>query len=68
MDRETLAAHEGLWTTESANDRALEDLERLTVAEQALFDDLRWDRLGERVRLEQERVGYGRVTGRLRSR
>jgi len=68
MDRETLAAHEGLWTTESANDRALADLERLTVAEQALFDDLRWDRLGERVRLEQERVGYGRVTGRLRSR
>ena len=67
MDRETLAAHEGLWTTESANDRALEDLERLTVAEQALFDDLRWDRLGERVRLEQERVGYGWVTGRLRS-
>jgi hypothetical protein len=68
MDRETLAAHEGLWTEEPANDRFLEDLERLTAAERALFDDLRWDRLGERVRLEQERVGYGWVTGRLRSR
>ena len=68
MDRATLEAHEGLWTEEPANDRFLEDLERLTADERALFDDLRSDRLGERVRLEQERVGYGWVTGRLRSR
>jgi hypothetical protein len=27
-----------------------------------LFDDLRHDRIGERVRLEQERIGYGWVT------
>ncbi len=65
MDRETLAAHRALWTTEPAEYRYLEDLERLTAAEAALYDDLRQDRLGERVRLEQERVGYGWVVDRM---
>jgi hypothetical protein len=34
------------------------DLPRLTVAEQALFNDLRDNRMGKQLRLEQERVGY----------
>ncbi|MGM0412703.1 MAG: DUF3322 domain-containing protein [Pseudomonadota bacterium] len=65
MDRATLEAHAELWTEEPANHRFQDDLERLTTAERALFDDLRADRLGQRVRLEQERVGYGWLRERL---
>ncbi|MFP4183036.1 MAG: Wadjet anti-phage system protein JetD domain-containing protein [Halorhodospira sp.] len=65
MDRETLEAHRALWTAEPAEYRCLEDLVRLSAAEAALYDDLRQDRLGERVRLEQERVGYGWVVSRV---
>jgi hypothetical protein len=36
----------------------LRDLPSLDQHEQALYDDLRNDRLGDRVRLEQERVKY----------
>ena len=35
------------------------DLTRLTAEEQSVFDCLRFDRSGERVRLEQERIGFG---------
>jgi hypothetical protein len=56
MDRETLMAHRTLWVHEHAPYRA--GLSRLDPDEQALFDDLVYDRLGERVRLEQERVSY----------
>jgi hypothetical protein len=37
---------------------AVRDLPTLDSHEQALFEDLRNDRLGDRVRLEQERVKY----------
>ncbi len=67
MDHATLEAHQDLWTEEPADSRFLADLERLTAEEQALFDDLRADRLGERVRLEQERVGFGWLEKRLGS-
>jgi hypothetical protein len=59
MDRETLLAHAGLWVRES--DPYDGELPRLTPVEGALYDDLRWNRLGDRVRLEQERIPYGRV-------
>jgi hypothetical protein len=36
----------------------LRDLPNLDPHEQARYDDLRNDRLGDRVRLEQERVKY----------
>jgi hypothetical protein len=36
----------------------LRDLPSLDRHEEALYDDLRNDRLGDRVRLEQERVKY----------
>jgi hypothetical protein len=57
MDRETLLAHEPLWVRESTSFNA--ELPRLTAAEYELYDDLRHHRLGERVRLEQERIPYG---------
>lgn len=59
MDRETLEAHRPLWTREAEGQRFTGELERLTPAEQALFQDLVNDRLGHGVRLEQERIGFG---------
>lgn len=56
MDRETLLAHAELWVRESNSYDG--ELPRLTSAEGALYDDLRRNRLGERVRLEQERIPY----------
>ena len=57
MDRETLLEHATLWVRESNPYDG--ELPRLTSAEGALYDDLRYNRLGERVRLEQERIPYG---------
>src|ERR1035438_9708635 len=59
MDRETLLGHAPLWVRESSPYDG--ELARLTSAERALYDDLRHNRLGERVRLEQERIPYGWV-------
>lgn len=56
MDRETLVAHRELWVQEQTPSRA--DLSRLDPEEHALFDDLVHDRLGEKVRFEQERLSY----------
>jgi hypothetical protein len=58
MDRATLLGHRALWGQEPSAQRHRGALERLTEAEQALYADLRDDRLGERIRLEQERIGY----------
>ena len=63
MDRSTLLAFEPLWGVEdSPIDR---ELPRLTADERSLYDDLRDNRLGRRVRLEQECIGFGRVTDAL---
>lgn len=59
MDRATLLDHRELWGQEDADKRYLGEPTRLTADERALFDDLVDDRLGERVRLEQERVNFG---------
>jgi hypothetical protein len=56
MDRQTLVAHRELWGQEQTPSRA--DLSHLHPEEQALFDDLVHDRLGEKVRFEQERLSY----------
>jgi hypothetical protein len=56
MDRETFAAHRELSVQELTPSRA--HLSRLNPEEQALFDDLVHDRLGEKMRLEQERLAY----------
>lgn len=41
-------------------------LTRLTAEESAVYDDLRSDRLAPRLRLEQERVGFGWLQAHLR--
>jgi hypothetical protein len=58
MDRDTLLAHREQWSEEPLDGRHMQDLTALTEDELHLFDDLRRDRFGVRVRLEQERVGY----------
>jgi len=67
MDRATLMAHRSQWLEEPQ--AVLRDLPRLDSEERALFDDLRWKRLGDRqIRLEQERIGFGWIAQALRSR
>jgi hypothetical protein len=66
MDRATLLAHHSQWGEEPQP--VLRDLPRLNVAEAALFDDLRAQRLLDNtravtpptagLRLEQERIGF----------
>jgi hypothetical protein len=63
MDRETLLAHRGLWVREPEPHRG--SLPGLTPEERQLYEDLRDDRLGECVRLEQERIGFGWVSSAL---
>lgn len=65
MDRLTLEAHRHLWGTEPEEKRYVGTLGHLTAEERSLYEDLRLDRLGERVRLEQERIGYGWVVGAI---
>ena len=59
MDRATLDTHRPLWGQEPADKRYTAALSRLTASEAALFDELRYDRIGERIRLEQERIAFG---------
>jgi hypothetical protein len=66
MDRETLLAHRLHWGEEP--EPARHDLLRLTAEEAAVYDDLRFDRLRPRLRLEQERVGFDWLTAQLRNR
>ena len=63
MDGATLMAHKSLWGEEP--DPITHDLPRLTDSERALFDDLRFNRLRQCVRLEQERVGFVWMTNAL---
>ncbi len=63
MDRMTLMQHQTLWGTEPKPERR--DLFRLTREERELYDDLRDNRLGERIRLEQERVRFGYLEAAL---
>jgi hypothetical protein len=63
MDRETLLAHRLHWGEEPEPVR--HDLPRLTPEEAAVHDDLRFDRHRPRLRLEQERVGFGWLCDRL---
>jgi hypothetical protein len=65
MNRETLLAHRSLWAHEQAPYRGA--LSHLDQNEQALFDDLVHDRLGENVRLEQERISYALLETTLRT-
>lgn len=63
MDRDTLLAHRDRWVAEASPTAAR--LNRLTVDEEALYHDLITDRLGRRIRLEQERIDWAWVAERL---
>lgn len=56
MDRDTLVAHQPHWGEEPQQNRG--ELSRLTATERLVYDDLRFDRLAVRLRLEQERIGF----------
>jgi hypothetical protein len=64
MDRDTLLAHRSLWVQEAIPH--IGHLARLTDSERTLFEDLQLDRVGPRVRLEQERISFGHVQRALR--
>lgn len=66
MDRETLLAHRDRWGSEDRPARST--LSRLTSDEQDLYAELVCDALGERVRLEQERIDWGWVEEQFRRR
>ncbi|MDN5863449.1 MAG: DUF2220 domain-containing protein, partial [Salinisphaera sp.] len=68
MDRATLQAHRHLWGQEPGHSRFEGSLSTLNDAEQALFDDLKENRLAQRLRLEQERIAYGWVQQALARR
>lgn len=63
MDRETLLAHRDRWVTEDRSAKSA--LMRLTPDERDLYLELVGDGLGERVRLEQERIDWHWVEQRL---
>jgi len=63
MDEETLLAHRLLWVQE---DRPFTgNLTRLSAAEKQLFEDLKGNKHGNKVRLEQERIAYRWVNAAL---
>lgn len=57
MDEDTLLQHKTLWVDESAQHPATE-LTLLTEQEQQLYRDLKQQRWGQNVRLEQERIDW----------
>lgn len=63
MDRSTLLAFETLWGKEDK--QTLRDLPRLTAEEMTLYDDLRDNRIHEKLRLEQEKIGFSWVESAL---
>ena len=65
MDEATLLAYRELWVTEPVP-KTTEVIEHLNAAEHALYRDLRGDRWGVRVRLEQERIGWDVAWARIR--
>lgn len=66
MDEVTLHTHRALCVAEPEPHRA-ESMEHLSDAEQALYRDLRGDRWGVRLRLEQERIGWDYAWQRIES-
>ncbi|MGI6657142.1 MAG: DUF3322 domain-containing protein [Desulfobulbus sp.] len=64
MDQQTLLAHRALWGVETQPETG--PLARLNAEESALYDQLRQNHWGERIRLEQERIGFAFLHGALR--
>ena len=68
MDEETLNGHRDLWTTDSGGGTLPAEMDGLTDEEQAVCRLLHspGDGASARIRFEQERIGFERVTTRLR--
>jgi len=66
MDDETLQAHRQVWGQEDVDKRYLGELQRLTDDERQLFVRLRDNLVDERLRLEQERIGYAWAVDAIR--
>ncbi|MGI6299137.1 MAG: Wadjet anti-phage system protein JetD domain-containing protein [Saccharofermentanales bacterium] len=56
MDQRTLLAHQNLWVVEEQPERG--NLTRLNTEEAELYNLLRDNSLGNKIRLEQERIGF----------
>ncbi|MBE0501673.1 MAG: hypothetical protein IBX47_09545 [Desulfuromonadales bacterium] len=63
MDRRTLLSHRDFWGDEAQPETR--ELARLNCEEATLYADLRQNRLGERLRLEQEKIGFAWVVEAL---
>lgn len=63
MNQETLLAHQNYWGSEPRP--CTRTLYRLNEPEAALYGDLRTNRLGEQIRLEQERISFSFLTNLL---
>ena len=63
MDAATLMAHKSHWGDEPQPESR--DLPRLNAAELGVYNTLRDNRLRPRLRLEQERIGFGWVRAAL---
>jgi hypothetical protein len=66
MDRQTFIAGSTLWGEEPFPQQR--ELRHLTPDERAFYDDLRDNRLGKNLRLEQERIAFGQVQAALGKR
>ncbi|OPY10487.1 MAG: hypothetical protein A4E69_03341 [Syntrophus sp. PtaB.Bin138] len=64
MDQQTLLAHRALWGVETQPETGT--LARLNSEESALYNQLRRNHWGERIRLEQERIGFDFLCNVLR--
>ena len=65
MDEETLLAHRDHWVPEFSQHPA-ESLDELTLKEQSIYTKLKEHVWGDRIRLEQEKVGWHHVMRRVR--
>ena len=65
MDRRTFLVHRRLWGQETKPETA--NLDRLNEEEAALYHQLRDNHWGERIRLEQERIGFDYLCNALDS-
>ncbi|MFZ6758183.1 Wadjet anti-phage system protein JetD domain-containing protein [Undibacterium sp. Ji50W] len=63
MDRESLLSHEMHWCEEG--NQVTHDLHMLNAEELSVFEDLRNQRLGKNLRLEQERIQFEYVMNKL---
>lgn len=65
MDRQTLLDHRPLWGVETRPEMG--KLARLNAEEGTLYDQLRHNHWGDRIRLEQERIGFDFLLDVLRN-